>query len=85
MIRSGGRRKHGYRGRRRDVGNVADKSAAVPGWVLAHLAHFHMEAKLFTGARFLLALRMRNHDHYEKPRHDYQVNIGLIRNTHSFK
>lgn len=26
-------------------GNVADKSAAVPGWVLAHLAHFTMKAQ----------------------------------------
>lgn len=31
-------------------GNVADKSA--PGWVLAHPAHFTMEAKLFIGPGF---------------------------------
>lgn len=31
-------------------GSVADKSA--PGWVLAHLAHFTVEAKLFIGPGF---------------------------------
>lgn len=33
-------------------GKVADKSAAVLGWVLAHLTHFNMETKLFTGTCF---------------------------------